>query len=579
MSILGTVRDLDRLRQITQVLIRHGFGHLVAKMGLPTGKKAPPATDPATEGEPAASGESATKAKLPPNVGERLRLVLQDLGTTFVKLGQIVSTRPDVIPEDICVELKKLQDDVKAFPTAEAREVVERELGASVDTLFANFAEAPLACASVAQVYTAELDVDGEARKVVVKVQRPGIEATIERDLNLLHVLARLLERTIPESRIYSPTGLVDEFEIAIKAELDFTIEAQNAQRFAENFEGETIIRFPIAYKQASSRRVLTLEFFDGLKIDDAVSAGANGPWIAENAVRLLLKMVFEDGFFHADPHPGNILILPKPPANADGAAGHYEPEQPLVIGLLDLGLVGRLSPELRDKTTDLLLAAARNDPDALADALIAIGKPRKRVDREAFRAYTRRVSEAHLGKPLKEIEAAAIFRDLIAGAMKFEIEIPSELTMLFRAIMTIEGVGKEIDPELDVLAVAKPYLAKMLLQRYHPTRVARELWRDVGRLSNVARELPAQLTHIIEDLQRGDLRIQTVDRQRARATERLGRRLRSTLLCVGAAGSGIALLVAGRHPSLATGLLIGAAVWLVGHLMADWRHQQKDSE
>jgi ubiquinone biosynthesis protein len=595
MSILSTVRDLDRLRVITQVLIRHGFGHLAVKMGLPGAKKAkPPAPQPTDEPSPAeGEGANATVAAadgqavpMPagPQLGERLRLVLQDLGTTFVKLGQIVSTRPDLVPEDIVVELKKLQDDVKPFPTEEAREVIERELGAPIEELFVNFGKEPLACASVAQVYRAELKLpSGEGTvPVVLKVQRPGIEATVERDINLLHWLARLLEATVPEARVYSPKGLVDEFEQAIKAELDFIVEAQNAERFAENFAGDETIRFPRAYREASSKRVLTLEFFDGVKVTDAVRAGADGPWIAETSVRLILKMVFEDGFFHADPHPGNILILPRPTIAEGAPAGgeaRYAEDQQLVIGLLDLGLVGRLSPELRDKTTDLLLAAARNDADALADALIAIGKPRRRVDREAFREYTRRVSEAHLGKEMKDMEAAAIFRDIIAGALKFGIEIPSELTMLFRAIMTIEGVGKEIDPELDVLAVARPYLVKMLWQRYHPTRLAKDFWRDAGRLSVVARELPAQLSRIIEDLQRGDFRVKTEDRDRARALERLGRRLRATAVTITTMASGVALLIADRYTDLGQGLLIFGMAWMVLHFAVDYRHQKRDGE
>lgn len=595
MSILSTVRDLDRLRVITQVLIRHGFGHLAVKMGLPGAKKAkPPAAAEDAAGDDEATAEAGdaqtTVAAVDgqpvpvptgPQLGERLRLVLQDLGTTFVKLGQIVSTRPDLVPEEIVSELKKLQDDVKPFPTEEAREVVERELGAPIEELFVEFGAEPLACASVAQVYRAELKLpDGEPNvPVVIKVQRPGIEATVERDINLLHWLARLLEATVPEARVYSPKGLVDEFEQAIKAELDFTVEAQNAERFAENFAGEETIRFPRAYREASSRRVLTLEYFDGVKVTDAVRAGADGPWIAETSVRLILKMVFEDGFFHADPHPGNILILPRPTVPEGGGEPRYAPEQQLIIGLLDLGLVGRLSPELRDKTTDLLLAAARNDPDALADALLAIGKPRRRVDREAFREYTRRVSEAHLGKEMKDIEAAAIFRDIITGALKFGIEIPSELTMLFRAIMTIEGVGKEIDPELDVLAVARPYLVKMLWQRYHPTRLAKDFWRDAGRLSVVARELPAQLSRIIEDLQRGDFRVKTEDRARARALERLGRRLRATAVTITTMASGVALLIADRYVDLGQALLIFGMAWMVLHFAVDYRHQKRDDE
>ncbi|MBW2732710.1 MAG: AarF/ABC1/UbiB kinase family protein [Deltaproteobacteria bacterium] len=558
MSIFSAVRDLDRLRQITQVLVRHGFGAFAAKMGLPGAK---------LEG---VSEEQLLADRV--QLGKRLRLTLQDLGTTFIKLGQIVSTRPDVIPEEIVSELKKLQDDVPPFDSAVAKEQVAAELGAPLEELFTTFADAPMACASVAQVYRAEVtDSAGTTEQVAVKVQRPGIDATVQRDLNLLHHLARVLEKTIPEAQIYSPSGLVREFERAILAELDFTTEAENAAAFVANFTDDATVCFPRILPKLSSRKVLTMEYLDGVKVDEAVKRGADGAWLAKNALRLILKMVFEDGFFHADPHPGNILILPAPPS------GGYGADSKLQIGLLDLGLVGRLSPELRDRTVDLLLAAAQNDADALADALLAIGKAQRQIDHDAFREYVREVAARHLGKPMAEMEAAAILGDLVKGALKFEIEIPATLTMLFRTIITVEGVGKEIYPELDVLAEAKPYLLKILAARYHPMKLARGIWRDLHQLSDSARGLPRRIQDLIDELQRGNLKIEARDRPRARALERLGRRLRASGIFIGSAGASTALLIADRHQSLAEWLLIGGAAWLIFHLLLDWHHQRDD--
>ncbi len=552
MSILTAVRDADRLRQITQVLIRHGFGELVTRLGLAPGK-------------PNADGERPPR----PQLGERLRLVLQDLGPTFVKLGQIMSTRSDLLPEDILRELKKLQDNVAPFSAEEADRQIAETLGAPAAELFASFEARPLASASVAQVHRATLRVEGQAEpvQVAVKIQRPGIGPIVERDLDLLYLLARLVERAIPEARVYSPTGLVREFDRAITAELDFTVEALNAARFAANFEHDPAIRFPAVFAQTSGKRVLTLEFLEGTKVTDAVRAGADGKWISENAVRILLKMVFEDGFFHADPHPGNILILPPP-----GVDGAYAAGQGLTIGLLDLGLVGRLSPELRDRTVDLLMAAARNDPDAIADALLAIGKSRGRVDYDAFRAHVRQISERHLGRPLKEIQASAIVRDIVAGAIQFEIEIPVELTMMLRGLMTIEGVGKEINPELDLFGVAKPYLAKMILQRYHPLKIGGELMRGVERLSSVARDLPFQLQDILEDLRKGRLEVRAVDPSRSLALERLGKRIRTGLVSVGLLAAGVAVHLARPGDRLAWVLLGIAGFLFLGHLLLDRR-------
>jgi ubiquinone biosynthesis protein len=558
MSLLTAVRDMDRLRQITQVLVRHGFGELVTRLGLSSGTTTP-------------EGQRVPR----PLLGERVRLVLQDLGPTFVKLGQIMSTRSDVLPEDIVGELKKLQDNVAPFPEDEARRQVQDALGAPPETLFATFDGKPIASASIGQVHRATLLVEGQADpvQVAVKIQRPGIVPMVQRDLDLLYMLARLIESQLPESRVYSPTGLVQEFDRAITAELDFTVEASNARRFTENFAGDAAIHFPRIFAQVSGKRVLTQEFLDGLKVDLAVKAGASGEWISHTAVRILLKMVFEDGFFHADPHPGNILILPRP------VNGTYPPSAPLVIGLLDLGLVGRLSPELRDRIVDLLMAAAGNDADGIADAMLAIGRQRERVDLDAFRAHIHELSGRHLGKPLREVQASAIVRDIVAGAMKFSIEIPVELTMVIRAMMTIEGVGKEVDPELDLLAVAKPYLTRIAMQRYHPMRMGMEFLRGAGRLSTMAKDLPFQLQDILEDLRQGRLQVRTSDPEAQRSTERLGRRARAAILSSALLASGVALLIARIHPRFAWSLIAGSAIWFLGHLFADWRsRRQPDS-
>jgi len=400
---------------------------------------------------------------------------------------------------------------------------------------------------------------------VAVKVRRRGIHDTVERDLDLLHILARLVEKAIPEARIYRPTGLAKEFDVAIRAELNFSTEAGNAQRFAANFADEPRVRFPKVYPQVSSRRVLTLEFFDGIKITEAVAAGANGKTIAEECVRLLLKMVFEDGFFHADPHPGNIFMLPAPPE------GGYAPEtvDHLVVGLIDLGLVGRLSPELRDKMIDLMLAAARKDTDAMATAMLSIGRSRKKVDHEAFRQEVRRLAERHLSKSLKDMEAAAMVQDIVRGAMAFNIEVPTELTMLGRAIMTIEGVGKQVHPELDFIQVATPHLTKIVMQRYHPSRLGKELLLRAGSLNALARDLPLKLEEIMDDVRQG--RLQVTDRASARATDRLGRRIRATAVCVTLFGSAMALLLVGKQPIIGGALMALSALLMMGHVSLDW--------
>ena len=254
-----------------------------------------------------------------------------------MKLGQIASTRADLLPPELIAELVKLQDDVPPVDFAAIQREVEGSLGAPLSEVYERFDEQPLAAATIGQVHRARLKADPSGPDVAVKVQRPGVRATIERDVELLEFLAAILERSIDEARIYDPVGLVREFDRSITAELDFTDEAANAERFRRNFEGHEYVAFPRVHKSASSKRVLTTEFFEGRRIKDALAAGVDGKRLARTAVRIVIKMIFEDGFFHADPHPGNIIIM--------------GPIEEPVIGLIDLGMVGRLSPELRNKT------------------------------------------------------------------------------------------------------------------------------------------------------------------------------------------------------------------------------------
>ncbi len=544
LAIVNTVREMDRMRQIATVLWRHGFREVVQRIGL--GK--PESSEPLPDSE-------ARKG-----MGERIRLVLQDLGPSFVKLGQIVSTRPDLIPADIVRELKKLQDAVPPIPYEQVKEVIETSLGQKVEEVYSFIDEKPLASASIGQVHRARLRTDEGEIDVVIKVQRPNIRPTIERDIDLLYLFARLVERTIPESKIYSPVGLVGEFDRAIMAELDFQTEASNAETFAKNFDGNLNVRFPKVYRQATSNRVLTLEFFDGKKVYGAVAGGASGATIAKNAVAVIVQMIFEDGLFHADPHPGNILIL-------------GPPEAP-VIGMLDLGLVGRLSPEMRDKTVDLMVAAVRGDDAGIADALLAMGRPRGAVDQAAFRAEVSMLARKYLNKPLNEIEISALIRDLVQGAVKYEIEMPTEMLMVGKSLMTVEGIGKEIYPELDVFTEVRPHFMKLLWKRYHPERLAREGMRVLSDLATATRNLPAQVHQILEDLRAGRLEVKAVDPNLPGASDRLGRRIYSSVVVGAMTVGGTGLLAVGRHESFAWTLLAIAGGQMLLHVGGDLKRK-----
>jgi ubiquinone biosynthesis protein len=485
----------------------------------------------------------------------RLRLALEELGPSFVKLGQIMSTRADVLPADLIAELTKLQDSVPPVPFEEIKTQVERSLGAELSDVFDSFDTEPLAAASIAQVHRATLRTDEGVMSVVVKVQRPGIGETISSDLDILHTFAALLERAVPESRIYSPTGLVQQFDRAITSELDFSTEAENAQRFAQNFEGHRNVKFPKVYRVASSKHVLTLEFLDGKKVFDAVAAGHSGKRLARLALDILVKQVFEDGFFHADPHPGNVLVL-------------GPPEDP-TFAMLDLGMVGRLSPRLRDLAVDLMIAAVRRDYDGIADVIWQIGTPTRKIDMNAYRAEVAILAERYLGKQLKDIEISLLIRDLAQGAMKFGIEVPTDFLLVGKALMTLEGVGKILEPELDVFEEAKPHFIEIIKKRYSPERLGNELLKRLEKMSGATSNLPAQIYDVLEDLRFGRLTVRTSDADAGSASDRLGRRIYSGLVASSLILAGAWTLSVDRVYA-ATALFAAAGLWLFGHTVRD---------
>ncbi len=538
-GIVRSYRTAGRFAQISAVLVKHGFGELVGRLRL---GGPPPTADGAPPSDPLAT---------------RLRRVLEDLGPTFVKLGQIASTRGDVLPAALVAELKKLQDSVPPMSADEVDEILRDAWGDDLDSVFVSFDKKPLAAASIGQVHVARLREDdyGPERDVVVKLQRPGARAQIERDLDLLYQLARMVEAYIPEAKVYSPVGLVGEFDRAVTAELDYGQEADNALRFARNFEGVATVRFPEPHKHVSGKRTLVMERFFGGRIDKIADPEIKKR-VARDALHVIAKMVFEDGFFHADPHPGNIIML--------------GPDDAPVLGLIDLGLVGRLSEELRDGAIRLLIAAATADARAVADALLALGKPRGRVDVKAFRAEVAVVAEKYLGRPLKEIEASALIRDLVQGAIKYDIDMPVEVLMVGKALMTVEGIGKQLDPDLDVLGELKPLLTKVIAQRYSPERLARDGLRAVRALGDAALALPGQVTDILEDARAGRLSVFARDPETAAATERLGRRVFSGLIAAALLACATALVAVDRARDLSIGLYVLAAVVVALHLWRD---------
>ncbi|MFO0652187.1 MAG: AarF/UbiB family protein [Polyangiales bacterium] len=542
-SVITAFRDLDRLREIASVLAKHGFGEVLQRLGL----------------ESLVPGRREDAEMHAASLGQRLRFVLQDLGPSFVKLGQIASTRADLIPADVIAELKVLQDDVKTVPWAQIKLEIEEDLGGSITDLYEEVDPTPLASASIAQVHKGRMRDGDNVVDVAIKVQRPHIRDTVERDIDLLYWFARAMERAIPESRRYSPVDLVAEFDRSIVAELDFMQEAEHAERFAKNFEGDTRVRFPKVYRRMSGKRVLTLEFFHGKHLDDALAAGWDGKKIASMSVGVVIKMIFEDGFFHADPHPGNIMVM-------------GTPEEP-VLGLLDLGLVGHLSGPMRDKALELMVAAVREDFDAVADALYALGRPTRKVDMKDFRNDVQTLGRKYLGRKLGEIQASALVRDLIWGAVKHGIDMPPDFVMVGRALMTMEGTGRQIHPELDLLVEGRPHLLRLIAQRYSPDRLTGDAIKAALRLSGMAGQMPEQVSEILDDLRKGHLTLKAADPELSPVFDRLGRRLYTglTVSAMVIGGSFVVANARGYWVWLGALMLAAAAFQATAHILRDW--------
>jgi ubiquinone biosynthesis protein len=471
-------QDLNRLRQIAAAMARHGFGAYLARTRLRDvlGRDAPPA-----DGAPLPEPGRDTAA--------RFRTLLAELGPTFTKLGQLLSTRPDLLPAQWIEELETLQDDCPPVPLADARKAIEDGLGRPVEELFATLAETPLASASIAQVHLATTHA-GE--RVVVKVQRPRIREQIDSDLALLYYLAQLLEAVIEETGIYTPTGIIEEFDRTVHEELDFGNEARNATAMAEAARDREILVIPRVHAELSSATVLTLDYVEGTKVSEVTAeSGLDQEQIARNIIEAAFRQLFEDGLFHGDPHPGNILVLP----------GNR-------IALVDFGLVGRLSRAQQEALVTLIVAVALRDPESVARVINRIGVPDAHTPIAEFREDIRHILDRYVGLKLDEIRTATLLRDLLDLALRHRIRIPKEYAVLAKASITIEGIIRKLYPKLDILEVGLPYAKELLLARFNPTDASSTLMKSLLKLQGLAEDVPSQLTQILVDLEGGKFRV-----------------------------------------------------------------------
>jgi ubiquinone biosynthesis protein len=480
----NTTRSIGRLSEIAQVMVRHGFGYFFEAHKLSDllpGRSA-------DERLAAAAGEQGSSSAR----GQHLREVLDELGPTFVKFGQLLSTRPDVVPPDIVVELRGLQDDVRPFPFEQAERVIEEELGNTLERLFLDFDPQPVAAASIGQVHRATLP---NGRRVAVKVQRPGAPRQIEADLGLLYQAARLVKERIRAFDFVDTRQLVDEFARSIRKELDYRQEARNAQNFHRHFAGDSHVRVPKVYWQYTRPRVLTLEWIDGIQLADLDLVTATIEERRELAYRITeawMAMIFRHGFFHGDPHPANILV----PAEA-GA-----------IGLVDFGAVGTLTDDDMSKLTGLFIDAANENIDQLPKRLADLGVRYPKEREGEFLAEIRELYYRYYGASLNEIDPVQVIREGFQLIYSMNLHLPARFLLLDRTIATLGSVGTELYPEFNVFEVARPYARDLMLERYRPDRVARRARKEVVSYARVLAEAPYQFHDFMEEIRDGQIEV-----------------------------------------------------------------------
>lgn len=487
-------RHLARYRRIVEVFSRHGFGALITQLGLDRRFDIPRRV--------LRRGEEEREA-VPPAV--RLRLALEELGPTFIKLGQIASTRPELLPPSVARELNNLQDNVPPAPWEEVQPQIEAELGRPIPEVFRFFDPAPMAAASLAQVYPALLP-DGS--EVVVKVQRPNVEHTVETDLQIIMDIARLIKERLPGTLPFDPVEMADEFASALVEELDYRREGRNADRFRENFRDEEHLYVPKVYWELTSRKLMVQERIRGVKFDDLAAIDAHGydrHRIALHASRMVIKEVLEDGFFHADPHPGNLLVMPNE-----------------VIGLLDFGTVGFLDDRDKGDLIRLYIGIIQFDPHSTVEQLIRMGIAEPTVNQTGLERDLRRLLRKYKGLPLKDISASELLSEIQPIIYEYRLNVPSDYWLLIKTLVIMEGVGKQIAPDFDVFEVSGPYVRNFLIRLALPTSWGPELLRSAGGWVGFLNDLPRQSTRLMSRVERGELQIRIQDP----ATEGLSRQV-----------------------------------------------------
>lgn len=473
------IKHAGRYREIAMALVRHGFGYIVEELGLHQIVSLP-------------RRWLTHQAPEVITLGERIRRVMEDLGPTFVKLGQLASTRSDLLPEEIIRELVKLQDQVPPFSSDTARGIMEQELDMPVAEMLSWFEDVPVAAASIGQVHLGKLKT-GEP--VAIKVQRPAITQLVSRDLEILMDLTLMAEKRLHWVKQYQISRIVKEFSRSMMAELDYSLEGRNTEKMALQFHKDKHIYIPKIYWEFTTSRVLTMEYVEGIKLsrrEELVRRGYHLDEIAERIVNAILHQIFIEGFFHADPHPGNLLV------RKDGS-----------VAMIDFGMVGRLSDELKEHLSSLIIALMRKNTDGMVRAILKLGLMSEEGDIAALRSDLDRIRDEYYNVSFGEISVGKALNDLFGVAQRHQIVIPPDLTLLGKTLLTLEGVIEDLDPSISIMEMAEPFGKKLLKDRFNTGNLQKKVLSRVTELAETLLDLPKQAHQVSTLINKGKLKVE----------------------------------------------------------------------
>jgi ubiquinone biosynthesis protein len=540
MTALATVAHVNRFKTIVLTLLKYGFDDVAERLELP--------------GQPLLKRVIQVEKNL--TGPQRLRRCLEELGPTFVKLGQVMSLRSELLPAAYVEELRGLHDEVAPVESSAIREQIESQLGRSIEEVFVEFDDVPLAAASLAQVHRGVLRDDRQV--VAVKAQRPGIEPDVESDIAIMEMIARQLDQRMEAAAVYDLPGLVDEFDKTLHRELDYTHEARHMRIFRANFAADPEVQVPAVFDEYSTERLLVMELVEGVRVGDVPPDQARlRRELARRGLRVFVKQVLEDGFFHADPHPGNIVV------RSDGT-----------LFLLDCGMVGRLTDTTRFELTDLIQAGLTGDSERLVEVLVDLAGRPDGGQSETLEHDALDLIDAYQHMPLRQIDLGRFLSEIAELLRANHLSLPRDLSVMLKALITAEGVARQLDPELNVVEEIAPLVSKLVAERWQPQRLRRRLQRSLGQLLALQRRLPQQLAHIVDKLERGRLalafRHENLDPLQ-RTIEDSASRL-TVAIIVGAIVIGSSLVIsAGIGPRLFDLPILGLGGYVVSALLGLW--------